>query len=300
MTEYYISYALHVRGEAGLDGSGAMRTADEFPDYDTLIAIKNTSRAQTASLRIEFHDQAGSPVLWGVDGVQGDSAKSYDLKPNHSFAMTLIRPNPFPDTPNNFIGSAVIDCSAMSSAKTSPELVVYAALGGGGKYPSHWNTIGAELPVFTSDEGKRMRQLVSKKDWFLAYSIPFFKDANHREEHYQFMRPGYEKDILRDHSYRTGLVATNYDNRQVSLHFEYCINDHYSEGGRTFSFEKTVPARGTIVFPTHQALEEAGLRAGTSSEGSWRIQADRKAKVVIWALHSDGQFRGWSCGQVAL
>jgi hypothetical protein len=49
-----------------------------------------------------------------------------------------------------------------------------------------------------------------------------------------------------------------------------------------------------------EELEKVGLPAGTSTEGSWRIQSDRKAKMAIWALHSDAQFRGWSCGQVAL
>jgi len=298
MAKYYVSYALHVPGEAGLDGFMNLKTADEFPEYDTLIGIKNTSRSLAARLKIVFFNLAGSPVLWGVGGVGADG-KNYDLQPNHSFAMTLIRPNPFPDTPYNFIGSAVIECSPISPFDSEPELVVYAALGGGGKYPSHWNTGGAELPVFTSEAGKRMRQLVSKKDWFLAYSIPFFKDANHREEHYQFMRPGYDKDIFRDHSYRTGLVATNYEPLPVSLHFEYCVNDHYPGGGTTISFDRTVPGSGTIVFPALEALLEAGLPAGTSGEGSWRIEADRVAKVAIWALHSDGQFRGWSCGQVA-
>jgi hypothetical protein len=299
MTKYYVSYALHVPGEAGLDGFGNAKTADEFPALDTLIAVKNTSRARLAKLRIEFFNQAGQPVLWGVDGAGTDTGKSYDLKPNHSFAMTLIRTNPFPDSPYNFVGSAVIDCAGASAADTAPELVVYAVLGGGGKYPSHWNTISAELPVFTSDRARRLPQLVARKDWFLAYAIPYFKDANHREEHYQFMRPGYEPDILRDHSYRTSLVATNYETTQVALNFEYCINDHYAGGGTTLSFVRTVPASGTVVIPAREALEGAGLTAGTLSEGSWRIEADREAKVAIWALHSDALQTGWSCGQVA-
>jgi hypothetical protein len=114
------------------------------------------------------------------------------------------------------------------------------------------------------------------------------------------MRPGFDKDIFRDHSYRTGLVATNYEPQPVNLHFEYCVNDHYANGGTTKSFNRTVPASGTIVFPALEALLEAGFSTETVGEGSWRIDADRQAKVAIWSLQSDAQFRGWSCGQVAL
>src|SRR5262245_52336775 len=99
MAKYFVSYALHVPGEAGLDGFEKMKSADEFPEYDTLIGVKNTSRTKTAQLRIEFCNRSGTPVSWGADGMTVGTGKNYELKPNHSFAMTLIRPNPFPDTP---------------------------------------------------------------------------------------------------------------------------------------------------------------------------------------------------------
>ena len=94
MTKYYVSYAIHKPGEPGPDGSGNARTADEFPDFDTLVAVKNTSRLRTAHLRITFFDESGRTVPWGLDGTAPEPGKNYELKPNHSFAMTLIRPNP--------------------------------------------------------------------------------------------------------------------------------------------------------------------------------------------------------------
>src|SRR5262249_7460512 len=156
---------------------------------DTLIGIANPT-AQAVNVRFMFFDDHGVPQLWG----DGRPYRDYILHSQCSMATTLIPDNVFPDPPQAFSGYAILELSNASGSGVAPPLPVYALVGGGGFYPDYWNSFSAMIPVYRSS-------VPESKRWLFPYLIPYYEDANHAG----------------DHSYRTGMVVTNFTERPVHL-----------------------------------------------------------------------------------
>ena len=277
MKTYYIPYALHrpvrdAQGNiaVGKDGYGNEVNGLQHPEYDTLIGVANLS-PENVRLRFMFLDQKGTRLKWS----DGSTSGQYTLQPHTSIATTLISGNVFgpergtPCPPQDFVGYGIIEADTL----TTFDLPMWAMVGGGGFYPKHWNTFGAEVPIYTA--------IAIRRTLYFPYVIPYFEDPNH----------------FGDNSYRSGLVLTNFDLVAHNLIVEYRTADFYE--GQSCKWTTRLEAGQQVSIDIYGKLLELGYAEHSNSEGylTVRTESTGGGRITGYVLISNRGYSNFSAGQ---
>jgi hypothetical protein len=267
----YIASALHVIAR---DAEGAPADYGSAPDgrpsnginhpyWDTLFGLLNKETTPVTA-RFRLWKDSGEPVVWPDTGLDHSDVV---LEPGLGWAASFIPNNGWANPPLDWTGHCLIEPLKSSPFGLIPADRIYAwAMASGGNWDSKSPSV--ELPV--------RKNLQAATEWFLAYAIPHYEDANH---------PGPD-------AYETGFAVPNFSPQPVTVTITYVVNQNYASKGQRWSFQRSIPANGGLRFSMIEELRRAGYNPTNpanrepqpNTEGHIEIISDVAAQLFPHAV----------------